>query len=87
MVVDQTVNGNYRGHKCERERETSEQILSQTDLGFLFEPRSVSVIGASSNKQKIGNKIIDNIVSGGYKGRVYPVNPKGGTIAGLKTYL
>jgi acetyltransferase len=56
------------------------------DIKSLFEPRSVAVIGASPDKDKIGYKILDNIISGGFKGRVYPVNPKGGEVLGLKIY-
>ena len=55
---------------------------SASDIGYLFEPRSVAVIGASHNPAKIGYKILQNIVNGGYRGRIYPVNPKGGEILG-----
>jgi acetate---CoA ligase (ADP-forming) len=53
------------------------------DIRYLFEPRGVAVIGASASPDKIGFKVVDNIVSGGYKGKVYPVNPKGGEVLGL----
>jgi len=53
------------------------------DVRRLFRPRAVAVIGASHNEQKIGYKILSNIVSGGYEGRIYPVNPKGGEIMGI----
>ncbi len=56
------------------------------DIKYLFEPRSVAVIGASHNAQKIGYKILQNIVEGGYEGRILPVNPKGGEILGLPVY-
>jgi len=52
----------------------------------LFNPKSVAVIGASSTPGKIGNMIMKNIVESGYRGKVYPVNPKGGEILGLKVY-
>ncbi|MCD6512548.1 MAG: acetate--CoA ligase family protein [Thermoplasmata archaeon] len=52
----------------------------------LFEPESIAVIGASSNPNKIGYKILDNIISSGYKGKIYPVNNKGGEIRDLKVY-
>ena len=58
----------------------------QADIRYLFEPRSVAVIGASSNPEKIGNVFIDNILSSGFKGAVYPVNPSGGRILGLPVY-
>ncbi|MBU7027468.1 MAG: acetate--CoA ligase family protein [Theionarchaea archaeon] len=53
------------------------------DIKYLFEPRTVAIIGASHNPEKIGYKITENIVLGGYTGKVYPVNPKGGEILGL----
>ncbi|MFH1502014.1 MAG: acetate--CoA ligase family protein [Candidatus Eisenbacteria bacterium] len=53
------------------------------DIRRLFRPRSVAVIGASHDESKIGHKILSNILAGGYEGRVYPVNPKGGEILGL----
>lgn len=55
-------------------------------MRFLFEPRSVAVIGASHNEKKIGYIILKNIVEGGYQGRVYPVNPQGGELLGMKVY-
>lgn len=56
------------------------------DIKYLFEPRSVAVIGASHDQSKIGYKLLENIVQGGYKGKVYPINPKGGEILGHKVY-
>ena len=59
---------------------------NEPDIKYLFEPRAVAVIGASHDQKKIGYKVLDNIVSGGYQGKVYPVNPKGGEILGLRGY-
>ncbi|MCK4409550.1 MAG: CoA-binding protein, partial [Candidatus Eisenbacteria sp.] len=56
------------------------------DIRCLFEPRSVAVIGASHDSRKIGYKILQNIVEGGYEGRILPINPKGGEILGLSVY-
>lgn len=56
------------------------------DIKYLFEPESVAVIGASENPGKIGSKIIDNMISSGYKGEIYPVNPKGGVLLGREIY-
>lgn len=53
------------------------------DIKYLFEPRAVAVIGASHDTSKIGYKILENIVASGYRGKLHPVNPKGGTILGL----
>jgi acetyltransferase len=50
----------------------------------LFKPRSIAIIGVSSTSTKIGYKLLNNILTSGYQGNIYPVNPKGGTILGRK---
>lgn len=56
------------------------------DIQYLFEPKSIAVIGASQNKKKIGYAVFNNIVSGGYQGNVFPVSPKGGDVDGHKIF-
>ena len=56
------------------------------DLDAVLNPSSVAVIGASASHDKIGHKILKNIVEAGFSGAVYPVNPRGGEILGLKAY-
>lgn len=51
-----------------------------------FSPQSIAVIGASSNPAKIGSQILTNIIKGEYRGRIYPINLKAGTIQGLQVY-
>ncbi len=55
-------------------------------LDNFFNPKSIAVIGASSNKEKLGYGILKNILDYKYKGRVFPVNLKGGRILGLESY-
>jgi len=55
-------------------------------LKRFFYPETVAVIGASSDKTKIGYEIVNNLKEGGFKGKIVPVNKKGGTILGLKAY-
>lgn len=57
-----------------------------TDLTKLFEPTTVAVVGASANPEKTGHLTLRNLVEGGYPGRFYPVNPRGGEILGLRVY-
>jgi acyl-CoA synthetase (NDP forming) len=52
----------------------------------LFEPRSIAFIGASTNPAKWGFNIIHHIVRGGYAGKIYPINPQGGTWFGREMY-
>jgi len=55
---------------------------SPNGMRSLFEPERVAVIGASADPSKIGHKILDNIIAGGYQGEIHPVNPRGGKILG-----
>ena len=56
------------------------------NLSTLFKPQTVAVIGASSKEGKVGNIVIKNLLSCGYQGTIYPINPKEETIEGLKNY-
>ncbi len=49
-----------------------------------FAPKSVAAIGASATPGKPGNVLLKNIRDNGFKGPVYPVNPRGGTIEGYE---
>ncbi len=40
-----------------------------------FDPKTVAVIGASRNPNKIGHIILSNFVDG-FKGKIFPINPK-----------
>jgi acetate---CoA ligase (ADP-forming) len=64
----------------------SPSLMLHDELDFLFKPKSIAVIGASAKELSIGNVIIKNLVSYGYTGAIYPVNPKAHEIRGLKTY-
>jgi len=55
-------------------------------LKYLFYPRSIAVIGASRYPRKVGYEILENIIKYGFKGAIYPVNPKATEILGLKCY-
>jgi acetyltransferase len=52
----------------------------------LLRPASVAVIGASTNRSKVGNNVLVNILQGGYGGELFPVNPGAETIEGRKCY-
>ena len=55
-------------------------------LETLFSPRAIAVIGASRTEGKLGHAVVSNIVSSGFQGRIYPINPQPGEILGLPTY-
>lgn len=56
------------------------------DISFLFNPKSVAVIGASRTKGKPGNTIIRNLINLGFEGKIFPINPKAKDILNLKCY-
>jgi acetyl coenzyme A synthetase (ADP forming)-like protein len=55
-------------------------------LDMFFRPASVAVVGASENPAKLGNRILANIIDGGYKGQIYPINPTAKEILGYPCY-
>ena len=55
-------------------------------LSKVLEPDSIAVIGASTNREKWGYRIVGNIISGGYAGSVYPVNPNEDEVLGMRCY-
>jgi acetyl coenzyme A synthetase (ADP forming)-like protein len=56
------------------------------ELRPIFKPESIAVIGASRSHLKIGYETLLNTLVGGFRGKVYPVNPEAVEIMGLKAY-
>jgi len=56
------------------------------DMNRIMKPKAVAVIGASAEAGKIGNSVMKNLINGGYKGQIYPINPSAGEIMGLQAY-
>ena len=61
-------------------------MSEQHYLATLFCPQSVAVIGASDRENSVGHILFKNILVSGYKGRLYPINPKHDTIQGVQAY-
>ncbi|MCB9790109.1 acetate--CoA ligase family protein [Candidatus Nomurabacteria bacterium] len=57
-----------------------------TNIKDIFYPRSVAVVGVSSDPKKLGSVIFNNILKNGYQGLVYPVNPKYSELYGYQAY-
>jgi acyl-CoA synthetase (NDP forming) len=55
-------------------------------LDGLFKPRGIAVVGASANPYSIGHIVIKNLSNYGYKGPIFPINPKGGHIRSFKAF-
>jgi len=56
------------------------------NLDHAFNPSSIAFVGASESLNKWGFLILNNVLTGGYEGRVYPVNPGRETVLGLQAY-
>ena len=56
------------------------------NLKYVFEPKSVAVIGASKTEGTVGNGILSNILESNFQGAVYPVNPKHDNIMSVRAY-
>jgi acetyl coenzyme A synthetase (ADP forming)-like protein len=63
---------------------TDEEILAA--MNRIMRPTAIAVIGASAEAGKIGNSVMRNLVNGGYRGEIYPVNPKAEEICDRKVF-
>jgi len=60
--------------------------MGQHYLSTLFSPGSVAVIGASDRAESVGGIVFKNMLQGGFKGELYPVNPAHPEIQGQRAY-
>ncbi|MBW2606086.1 MAG: acetate--CoA ligase family protein [Deltaproteobacteria bacterium] len=71
------------------DKATKDQYLPAVDpvsIRSIFYPDSIAFVGASSQIGKWGHTLVINTASGGFKGKIFLVNPKGGAIAGHRVY-
>jgi acetyltransferase len=55
-------------------------------LNVIFEPKSIAVIGATEKAGSVGRTLLWNLISHPFGGTVFPVNPKHGSVLGIKAY-
>jgi acyl-CoA synthetase (NDP forming) len=72
--------------KQKKEAGTTLKSMSEPEFELLFNPRSIALVGASNNIGKWGAIVFLNIVLGGYRGKLYPVNPREETVLGHKAH-
>jgi len=60
--------------------------VTDTMLEYFFNPQSVAIVGASRTPEKVGYSILSNIIESGYRGKIFPVNPKAEEVMGYKCY-
>ncbi|MEX5216162.1 MAG: GNAT family N-acetyltransferase [Nitrospiraceae bacterium] len=63
-----------------------ERIATVASLKPLFRPQHLAVIGASRDPSRLGAKLLDALLSAGFRGNLYPVNPSTSSIRGLASY-
>ncbi|MFH1175641.1 MAG: acetate--CoA ligase family protein [bacterium] len=52
----------------------------------LFYPKSIAVLGASRDPQKVGGAILQNLLSGEFKNKTFAVNPSAQSAQGIKSF-
>jgi len=72
--------------KPEKENTFNDEKPNIAKLDKFFNAKSIALIGATDSKDRIGGIILDNLINHGYKGKVYPINPKYNKIMELKSY-
>lgn len=55
-------------------------------LTGLLRPKGIAIVGASATPGKIGHTVVKNLIDGGYKDGIYPINPTADEILGYKVY-
>jgi len=69
--------------------ESAHDILHQNrrrPLDPIFSPKSIAIIGATETLNSVGRTIMDNLIKGGFTGKIFPINPKRPTVLGIKAY-
>ena len=66
--------------------EQRETVAAVNALKLFFNPRAVAVIGASRQRGTIGGEIFHNLLSYGFNGPVYPVNPTSEVVQSVPAY-
>ena len=52
----------------------------------LFNAESIVIVGASDSMLNFGRHLISNLVNHGYRGKIYPVGPRGGEVYGIPVF-
>jgi acetyltransferase len=62
------------------------ETMSGYNLKYLFTPGSVAVVGASDRPGSVGATVMRNLLGGGFRGPVWPVNLRRDSVAGVPAY-
>lgn len=64
----------------------SHRFMNIHKLNNIFNPKRIALIGVTTNPNSVSGKVLINLVSGGYRGVVYPVNPDHEAVMGIPCY-
>ena len=67
-------------------RNSRERAAEARSVRNVLSPRSVAVIGASTDNSKVGNAVLANLLAGNFTGPVYPVNADHRSVRGVRAY-
>ena len=67
-------------------RDAREQRAEARSVHNVLHPRSVAVIGASTDPTKLGHAVLLHLLRGNFAGPVYPVNPDARSVRGVRAY-
>lgn len=56
------------------------------ELKNFFNPLGVAIVGASSDKHKVGRQVLDSLIKNGYASKIYPINRENKLVAGLAAF-
>jgi acetate---CoA ligase (ADP-forming) len=69
------------------ERTAQRELVATTaSIRVFFHPERIAVIGASRHKGTIGAELFNNILSTGFKGIAYPINPTTNAVGAVRSY-
>jgi len=56
------------------------------NLDRIFKPKRIALVGVTINPNSVGGKVLGNLIGGGFRGVVYPVNPTSEAVLGVQCY-
>lgn len=60
--------------------------MSTRNIEFILKPTSVALVGVSAKPGSVGAVLVKNLLGAGFRGEVFPVNPRYETLEGMKVY-
>ncbi|NMP21297.1 GNAT family N-acetyltransferase [Sulfobacillus harzensis] len=63
-----------------------EKLASAASLKPFFRPRTIAVVGASRDDERLGHQLLRHVIDGGFQGTVYPVNREAASVLSIHAY-